>query len=83
MECLQVRNAITTYCDNQRMNKPPGMDRHPGESDLEAMERWLARPLTETEKVAVLEEAIIDLRNHSGFLPDQETLTSAMGVWCP
>ena len=83
LECLKVRNAITFYCDYQRMNQPPGMDRRPGESDLEAMERWLARPLTETEKAAALEEAIIDLRDYSGFLPDQETLMSAMGVWCP
>ena len=83
LECLQVRNAITTYCDYQRMDKPPGMDRKPGESVLEAMTRWLARPLTETEKAAALEEAISDLRDYSGILPDQETLMDAMDIWCP
>ncbi len=83
LECLKVRNAITTYCDYQRMNKPAGMDRQPGESDLEAITRWLARPLTETEKETALEEAISDLRDYSGILPDHETMMDAMDIWCP
>ena len=83
VEITACSQLLRFYCDYQRLNQPPGMDRCPGESDLEAMEGWLARPLTETEKAAALEEAHIDLRDYSGFLPDQEPLMSAMGMWCP
>ena len=47
------------------------------------MTRWLARPLTETEKETALEEAISELRDYSGILPGHETMMDAMDIWCP